>query len=97
MQDLNNPQLEVGDLVRIECPRTRWDNRQGRLHELREESGQRSCGFVLLDGIAVRFPLMSLRRVEHSAGIGMQLQTSATGQAAPSLSFPEPITRRVLP
>jgi hypothetical protein len=97
MQDLNNPQLEIGDLVRIDWPRTRWDNRQGRLHELREDSGQRSCGFVLLDGIAVRFPLLSLRRVKHSAGIGMQPQTTATGQAAPSLGFTEPITRRVLP
>jgi hypothetical protein len=64
MQDLNKPQPEVGDLVRIDWPRTRWDNRQGRLHELREEPGQRSCGFVLLDGIAVRFALDRLKQAQ---------------------------------
>ena len=64
MQDLNKPQPEVGDLVRIDWPRTRWDNRLGRLHELREEPGQRSCGFVLLDGIAVRFALDRLKQAQ---------------------------------
>jgi hypothetical protein len=62
MQDLNKTQPEVGDLVRIDWPRTRWDNRQGRLQELRVEPGQRSCGFVLLDGIAVRFPVDRLKQ-----------------------------------
>jgi hypothetical protein len=57
MQDLNKPQLEVGDRLRIDWPRTRWDNRRGRLHELREEPGQLSHGFVLLDGVAVLLPI----------------------------------------
>jgi hypothetical protein len=61
MQEMHNQQLEVGDLVRIDWPRTRWDNRQGRLNELREEPGQLSQGFVLLDGIALRFPLDRLK------------------------------------
>jgi hypothetical protein len=61
MQEVHNQQLEVGDLVRIDWARTRWDNRQGRLHELREEPGQLSQGFVLLDGIAVHFPLDRLK------------------------------------
>jgi hypothetical protein len=61
MQDLNKPQLEVGDKVRIDWPRTRWDNRQGRLHELRNEPGQLSQGLVLLDGIAVRIPVKNLK------------------------------------
>ena len=64
MQEVHNQQLEVGNLVRIDWPRTRWDNRQGRLHELREEPGQRSCGFVLLDGIAVRFALDRLKQAQ---------------------------------
>jgi hypothetical protein len=62
MQDLNKPQPEVGDLVRIDWPCTRWDNRHGRLHELRHEPGQLSQGFVLLDGIAVRIPVENLRQ-----------------------------------
>ena len=61
MQDLNKPQLEVGDTVRIDWPRTRWDNRQGRLNELRNEPGQQSQGLVLLDGIAVRIPVKNLK------------------------------------
>jgi hypothetical protein len=61
MQEVHNQQLEVGDLVRIDWPRTRWDNRQGRLHELRNEAGQLSHGFVLLGGIAVRFPVDRLK------------------------------------
>ncbi len=63
MQEVHNQQLEVGNLVRINWPRTRWDNRQGRLHELRHEKGQRSHAFVLLDGIAVGIPLEQLTEV----------------------------------
>jgi hypothetical protein len=61
MQKVHNQQLEVGVLVRIDWPRTRWDNRQGPLHELRNEPGQLSHGFVLLDGIAVQIPVKNLK------------------------------------
>jgi hypothetical protein len=61
MQKVHNQQLEVGVLVRIDWPRTRWDNRQGRLHELREEPGQKSHAFVLLDGIAVAIHIEKLK------------------------------------
>ena len=61
MQEVHNQQLEVGNLVRINWPRSRWDNRQGRLHELREEPGQKSHAFVLLDGIAVAIHIEKLK------------------------------------
>jgi hypothetical protein len=63
MQDLHSSKPEVGDMVAIIWPRTRWDHRQGRLHELRHEQGQRSHAFVLLDGIAVGVPLEQLTEV----------------------------------
>ncbi len=62
MQDMHSQQLEVGDLVLIDWPRTRWDHRRGRLHELRQEPSHEGYGFVLLDCIAVRFSLERLRR-----------------------------------
>jgi hypothetical protein len=71
MQDLNKPELEVGDRVRIDWPRTRWDNRQGPLHELRTEPGQLSHGFVLLDGIAVRFPVDRLKQARLKAEVDL--------------------------
>lgn len=63
MQEVHSQRLEVGDLVLINWPRTRWDHRRGRLLELRHEPGQGSYGFVLLDGITVLFRLLVLRRV----------------------------------
>ena len=64
MQEVHASELElqVGDLVLIDWPRTRWDHRRGRLDELREEPGRRSYGFVLLDGITVRYPFARLQR-----------------------------------
>ena len=65
MQEVHASELElrVGDLVLIDWPRTHWDQRRGRLHELRLDPGQRGYGFVLLDGIAVRFQLSCLQSV----------------------------------
>jgi hypothetical protein len=61
MQNLHSPKPDVGDMALIDWPRTRWDNRQGRLYELRNEPGQLTQGFVLLDGIAVRIPVKNLK------------------------------------
>jgi|688.fasta_scaffold339685_2 hypothetical protein len=65
MQEVQASELElrVGDLVLIDWPRTHWDQRRGRLHELRLELGQRGYGFVLLDGIAVRFQFSRLQSI----------------------------------
>jgi hypothetical protein len=60
MQAVKSNQLEVGDIVVIDWPRTSWDHRRGRLHELRHETGEKGIGLVLLDGIAVGFPMESL-------------------------------------
>ncbi|MBD1194312.1 MAG: hypothetical protein H9532_09295 [Vulcanococcus sp. Clear-D1] len=59
-----DPPREVprfGDQVLVDLPRTRWDHRQGSLHEIRHEAGQPSQGFVYLDCKVVRFPLARLR------------------------------------
>ena len=64
MQDLNKPQLEVGDTVRIDWPRTRWDGRQGILRQVRREEGCQDFGYVMMDGIAVAFPATRLERRE---------------------------------
>jgi hypothetical protein len=66
MQFLHSSKPKVGDMVLIVWPRTRWDHRQGRLHELRHEQGQQSFGMVILDGIAVRFPLVRLSPLEET-------------------------------
>ena len=61
MQELHSPELQIGEKVLVDAPRTRWDNRHGTLHRI--ESGQRSFGWVILDGTATRFPLGQLRRL----------------------------------
>ena len=61
MQELHNPELQIGEEVLVDAPRTRWDNRHGTLHRI--ESGQRSFGWVILDGTATRFPLVQLSRL----------------------------------
>lgn len=53
-------------------PSTLWENRQGRLHELREESGQKSHAFVLLDGFAVIFPTSRILRNEVTEILNVQ-------------------------
>lgn len=53
---------QVGELVLIDLPRTRWDHRQGMLREIRRESGQPSQAFVYLNWMLVRFPMSALRR-----------------------------------
>jgi len=60
MQAVKSKQLEVGDIVLIDWPRSPWDQRRGRLHELRNETDQKGVGLVLLDGIAVGFPMENL-------------------------------------
>ena len=60
MQDLHKPELQIGEMVEIDWPRTRWDRRRGLLHELRQEPGERQFGYVLLDGVAMR---VSLERI----------------------------------
>ena len=57
---------QVGDRVLVDLPRTRWDHRQGLLHEIRQEAGQPSQGFVYLDCMLVRFPMGTLRRASNS-------------------------------
>ena len=61
MQELHNLGLQIGEEVLIDAPRTRWDNRHGTLHRI--ESGQRSFGWVILDGTATRFLLGQLSRL----------------------------------
>jgi hypothetical protein len=63
MQTVKSNKLEVGDIVVIDWPRSRWDHRCGRLLELRDENGQQSYSFVLLDGMAVCFRLERVRKV----------------------------------
>ena len=60
MQELHNPELQIGEEVLVDAPRTRWDNRHGTLHRI--ENGQRSFGWVILDGTATRFHLRQLSR-----------------------------------
>ena len=60
MQELHNPELQIGEMVEIDWPRTRWDRRRGLLHELRQEPGERQFGYVLLDGVGMR---VSLERI----------------------------------
>ena len=61
MQDLHNPELQIGDQVLVDAPRTRWDNRHGTLHRI--ERGQRSYAWVILDGTATRFPVGRVSRL----------------------------------
>ena len=61
MQDLHNQELQIGDQVLVDATRTRWDNRHGTLHRI--EYGQRSFGWVILDGTATRFLLGQLSRL----------------------------------
>ena len=60
MQDLHKPELQIGDQVLVDAPRTRWDHRSGTLHRI--ENGQRSFGWVILGGTATRFHLRQLSR-----------------------------------
>jgi len=60
MQDLNKLQLEVGDTVRIDWPRTRWDGRKGILVEIPEVIEGHANAVVLLDGYTVRVALEKL-------------------------------------
>lgn len=62
MQELDSSDFQVGDLVLIDWPRTRWDHRRGRVQEVRLEQGQRPNAFVQLDAMAVLFPIDRLRR-----------------------------------
>ena len=71
MQGLHNPELVVGEVVVIDWPRTRWDHRSGRLHELRHEPGERLFGYVLLDGIAMRIPLERIIKKARICSTGM--------------------------
>jgi hypothetical protein len=57
MQELHTPRAKVGDMVLIDWPRSRWDGRVGLLHELRQETGDRHYGYVILDCIAMRIPM----------------------------------------
>ena len=61
MQDLHNPELQIGEEVLVDAPRTRWDQLHGALHRI--ERGQRSYAWVILDGTATRFPLGHLSRL----------------------------------
>ena len=61
MQDLHNPELQIGDVVLVDAPRTRWDHRHGTLHRI--ERGQRSYAWVILDGTATRFPVGQVSRL----------------------------------
>ena len=61
MREMHSPELRIGEEVLVDAPRTRWDHRHGTLH--RSESGQRSFGWVILDGTATRFPLGQLSRL----------------------------------
>ena len=61
MQELQNPELQIGEEVLVDAPRTRWDNRHGTLHRI--EIGQLSFGWVILDGTATRFLLGQLSRL----------------------------------
>jgi hypothetical protein len=60
MQELHNQELQIGDVVLVDAPHTRWDNRHGSLHRI--ESGQRSFVWVIIDGIATRFLLDQVSR-----------------------------------
>ena len=57
---------QIGDLVLVDLPRTRWDHRQGILKQIRREQGQPSQGFVYLDCMLVRFPMKCLVKCEPS-------------------------------
>jgi hypothetical protein len=60
MQELHNPELQIGDVVLVDAPHTRWDHRHGTLHSI--ERGQRSYAWVILDGIAIRFSMSQVSR-----------------------------------
>jgi len=62
MQELHSPDLQVGDLVLIDWPRTRWDHRRGQVQEIRLEPGATPQALVQLDGMAVLFAMEHLRR-----------------------------------
>jgi len=62
MQELHYQDLQVGDLVLIDWPRTRWDHRRGILREIRHEPSEPSQGLVYLSWMLVRFPLQYLVR-----------------------------------
>ena len=61
MQGLHNPELRIGNVVLVDAPRTRWDQRHGTLHRI--EMGERSFAWVILDGTATRFPVGQVSRL----------------------------------
>ena len=61
MREMHSPELQIGEKVLVDAPRTRWDHRHGTIHHI--ESGQHSFGWVVLDGTATRFPLDQLSRL----------------------------------
>jgi hypothetical protein len=61
MQILHSPELQIGEEVLVDAPRTRWDHRHGTLH--RVERGQRNYAWVILDGTATRFPVDQVFRL----------------------------------
>jgi hypothetical protein len=61
MQKLHNPELQIGEVVLVDAPRTRWDIRHGTLHRI--EYGHRSFGWVILDGTATRFAVGQVSRL----------------------------------
>ena len=65
MQDLHKPELQIGDQVLVDAPRTRWDHRHGTLHRI--ERGQRSYAWVILDCTATRFPVGQVSRSSGTA------------------------------
>jgi len=63
MQELLYQDLQVGDLVLIDWPRTRWDHRRGILHELRQVPDEGNLGLVLLDGATIRVPIKRIIKI----------------------------------
>ena len=61
MQGLHNPELRIGNVVLVDAPRTRWDQRHGTLHRI--EMGERSFAWVILDCTATRFPVGQVSRL----------------------------------
>ena len=61
MREMHSPELQIGDVVLVDAPRTRWDHRHGTLHRI--ERGQRNYAWVILDGTATRFLLGQLSRL----------------------------------
>jgi hypothetical protein len=65
MQDPYKTQPEIGDLVRIDWPRTRWDGREGILLENAGEQESALCGCVLIDQTAVFFKKTHIQKAQR--------------------------------